>query len=101
MTLFDILLFLFIVLIIVQFWRIRSISEYAKNHLEDYCEQQDLQLISVARRKTRLTSVYGKIDFGCTFEFEFSGNGEDSYTGVLKLKGTKVIATQISPYRVN
>lgn len=101
MTLFDILLFVIIVLLAVQFWRLRSISEFAKTYLEEYCEQQDLQLISVARKKTKLTSVYGKIDFGCTYEFEFSGNGEDSYTGVLEIKGTTVVATRLPPFRVN
>lgn len=83
------------------FWRLRSISETAKLHLEEYCEQQNLQLISVARKKTSVGSVQGKLDFICQFDFEFSGNGEDSYVGLIKMKGNVVTATQLPPYKLN
>lgn len=101
MTLFDVIILLCIVLFISQFWRLRSLSECAKQHLEEYCDSQNIQLISVARKKTRLGTVQGKIDFICEFEFEFSGNGENSYIGLLSMKGKTVTSTHLPAYKVN
>jgi len=100
MTLLELTLWLFLVSIGFQFWRIRSISEYANYYLRQYCQQHQLQLLSIARSKTRITLKYNKPDWHNIYEFEFSGNGEDRYTGVIELIGKKVIRTSLPPYRV-
>ena len=97
----DIVLLLIVAVIVFQFWRIRAIAEQAKAYLQVYCQRQQLQLISIARRKTRLTFHRGKLDWRTEFSFEFSGNGEDSYQGTLVMSGLSVLDTQLPAYRVN
>lgn len=97
----DIIILLILVIIVFQFWRIRGIAEQAKRYLHQYCESQQLQLISVARHKTRLTLHKGRVDWFNEFIFEFSGNGEDAYQGILTMKGLHVIDTDLPAYRVN
>ncbi|MBE1299997.1 MAG: DUF3301 domain-containing protein [Alteromonadaceae bacterium] len=101
MSLLDILLLLIIIVATIQFWRIRGITEYTNQYLKNYCEQQNLQLLSVARIKTRIGTERGKLDWHTFFSFEFSGNGADAYTGTVELKGMRVISTHMPPFKVN
>lgn len=100
MTLADIWLLIAIGLVIFQFWRVRAITEAANVYASRYCEQQQLQLLSLARAKTRLKWLRGKLDWYTEFQFEFSGNGEDKYTGTLIMNGLRVTQTQVPPYRI-
>lgn len=100
-SLVDILFLLFLVVIIGQFWRIRAISESANRYVVQYCEKQQLQFISIARGRTRPGIVQGKPDWKTQFIFEFSGNGEDKYQGVLEMEGLRAISTIVPPYKVN
>lgn len=101
MTLGELTLWLLIGLTAFQFWRIRSISEKANAYARQYCDQHQLQLLSVARQKTRLSGRHGKLDWYSEFTFEFSGNGEDRYSGQIYFIGKQVIKTSLPPYRVN
>ncbi|GGD66899.1 DUF3301 domain-containing protein [Lacimicrobium alkaliphilum] len=100
MTLFELILILLVIMIGWQFWRIRAISERASDYLNHYCKKQGLQLISVSRRKTRINSYRGKLDWYTEFNFEFSGNGEDAYQGLLTMRGLYVTQTTLPPYRI-
>jgi hypothetical protein len=100
MNLYDLILLIGIFLLAAMFWRFRAISEAVKTQLDAYCERQQLQLISVARVKTRLKSYKGKLDFHSDFIFEFSGNGEDSCQGRVKMIGLKVQNIDTPAYRV-
>lgn len=100
-NLFDVIILLFVVVVIFQFWRIRAIAEHAKSYLHRYCEKNHLQLISVARKKSRLTFYRGKLDWKSEFIFEFSGNGEDSNQGTLHMMGLSITDTLLPAYRVN
>ena len=100
-TLGDIFFILFLVVVFTQFWRIRAITEAANKYASYYCEKNNLQLISVARFKTRFGLVQGKPNWKADFAFEFSGNGEDKYQGVISMEGLKVKSADIPPYRVN
>ncbi len=100
MTLAELCLFLLIGFAGFQFWRIRSISEAAFEHASRYCETHQLQLLTLARASTRITFKYSKPDWHSRFLFEFSGNGEDRYTGEMELVGKRVLRTQLPPYRV-
>jgi hypothetical protein len=99
-NLFDIMLLLIIAIIAFQFWRIRAITEQANRYMHHYCDKNQLQLISISRRKTRLTLFRGKLDWYNEFDFEFSGNGEDSYRGELVMKGLSVQSTDLPAYRI-
>lgn len=100
-TLGELTLLLIIGLTAFQFWRIRSFTEYAYEYLNQYCQTHQLQLLSIARHKTRITAKYGKIDWLSEFDFEFSGNGEDRYSGRIEMVGKRVIRTHIPPHRVS
>lgn len=99
-SLTDILFLLLMIVIIAQFWRIRAISEAANRFVNHYCEQQNLQFISIARSRTRVGIVRGKPDWKTQFTFEFSGNGEDKYQGVVEMEGLREVSTIVPPYRV-
>jgi hypothetical protein len=97
----DIVILVIVVVVAAQFWRIRGIAEQAKRYLTQFCEKQELQLISVARHQTRLAFHRGKLDWRCEFVFEFSGNGEDSSQGTLVMRGLQVVSTDLPAYRVH
>ena len=100
MTLLELVIWLIIGFTGYQFWRIRGISERTNVYLKQYCNSNNLQLLSVARAKTRLTFRYGKPDWHSKFYFEFSSNGEDRYTGQVELVGIRVLRTEVPPHRV-
>ncbi|WP_299074151.1 DUF3301 domain-containing protein [uncultured Paraglaciecola sp.] len=100
MNIYDLILLLSIFLLAAMFWRFRAISESVRTQLDSYCEKQQLQFISVARVKTRIASYRGKLDFHSDFVFEFSGNGEDSSQGQVKMIGLKVHSIDTPAYRV-
>lgn len=100
MTLSDIVLFLILLLVIYYFWYTRSIAETAKSHVIQFCDQRNLQLISVARSSTGITTRGGKPRLHTLFEFEFSGNGTDRYAGQLEMVGTVIVKTDLPAYRV-
>jgi hypothetical protein len=100
MNLYDLILLITIFLAVAIFWRFRGISEAVKVHLDNYCEQRQLQLISVARHKTRVSSYKGKLDFQSVYNFEFSGNGEDSYQGQVTMIGLRMVNVDLPAYRV-
>jgi hypothetical protein len=100
MNLSDLILLIGIFLLAAMFWRFRAISEAVKLQLDAYCERQQLQLISVARIKIRIGSYKGKLDFHSEFVFEFSGNGEESCQGQVKVMGLKIQNIDTPAYKV-
>jgi hypothetical protein len=100
MNLSDLILLIGIFLLAAMFWRFRAISEAVKLQLDAYCERQQLQLISVARVKIRIGSCKGKLDFHSEFVFEFSGNGEESCQGQVKVMGLKIQNIDTPAYKV-
>ena len=101
MNLYDLIIMLLILALAFAFWRFRAMAEAAQEQLNQYCETHDLQLLSVARAKTRVASYRGKLDLHSEFIFEFSGNGTDSYTGTLTMVGLKVRDIHTPAYRVH
>ncbi|GMM68318.1 DUF3301 domain-containing protein [Alteromonas sp. MTD1] len=100
MTLLELVVWLVIGFTGYQFWRVRGISERSNSFLKQYCDTHGLQLLSVARSKTRFSFKYGKPDWQSTFVFEFSSNGEDRYSGEVEMIGLRVIRTEVPPYKM-
>jgi hypothetical protein len=100
MTLLELVIWLTIGFTGYQFWRIRAISESAYQYLAQYCNTHQLQLLSVSRAKTRFSFKYGKPDWHNVFNFEFSSNGEDRYSGQVDLIGVRIVRTDVPPHRV-
>lgn len=101
MNLADVLLLVIIAAGGALFWRIRMISEAANRYLAQYCNTQQLQLISIARRRTRPMLYRGKLDWRSEFDFEFSSTGQDCYTGSLTMNGLTVVTTETPPHRIH
>ncbi|MER2492950.1 DUF3301 domain-containing protein [Catenovulum sediminis] len=98
--LIDIVILLIIGIVIFQFWQLRKQSEAATHYAQDYCERNDIQFISVSRAKTRL--VFFKrnlLEWHSTFNFEFSGNGEDANAGQLLLIDQRLVNVTTEVYR--
>jgi hypothetical protein len=81
---------------------LRKVAEVGKIQAQKYCEQTSTQFISVARRSSKpcFEKKYGFHWFS-TFDFEFSGDGETAYEGVLTLRGLKLEQVVIPPYKVH
>lgn len=83
------------------FFYLRKIAEVGKRHAQQYCQQANLQLISVARQRSRLAiNKQQGIYWLSHFNFEFSGDGESSYQGSMVLSGLKLTNVTVPPYRV-
>lgn len=98
MNLTDILIMLALVVIAIQFWRIRAITEFVQHYLAGYCEKLHLQLLSVAREKTGVMLHRGKPDWKTRFNFEFSSDGTNRYQGYIEMEGMRVSKVHLPPH---
>ncbi|XOV79139.1 MAG: DUF3301 domain-containing protein [Aestuariibacter sp.] len=98
MNLTDILVLLVIIVIAIQFWRIRAITEFVQRYLSSYCEKLNLQLLSVARAKTGFVLHRGKLDWKTQFYFEFSSDGSNRYQGHIEVEGMQVKQIHLPPH---
>lgn len=96
----SIIWLLVIIAVMAQFWVLRGISEGAQRFLHNYCQQHQLQLLSMARAKTRPALHKGKLIWKNEFQFEFSGNGEDASQGTMTMMGYKVLSVETPAYRI-
>lgn len=101
MTLLNLLSFTMLCAIGYLFWQNRSISEAAVAHVTRYCDKHNLQMISVARKKTRIAVIAGKLGWKTEFEFEFSGNKENKYAGVLCMSNRIATSIDVPAYRID
>ena len=81
---------------------LRKISEVAQVYANRYCEKNQLQFITIARKTSKLTFTknYGLAWFSL-FDIEFSGDGESSNCATLSLYGLTLDNIDIPPYRVH
>ena len=81
---------------------IRKVSEAALKHCQHYCDKEDLQFIAIARRTSRFK--FTKTDgfyLLSTYDFEFSGDGDSCYQGVVSLKALKLDRVELPAYRIH
>jgi len=81
---------------------IRKVSEAALKHCQRYCDNENLQFIAIARRSSRFkfTKKSGFHLFSL-YDFEFSGDGDSCYQGVVSLKALKLDRVELPAYRVH
>jgi hypothetical protein len=97
----DIYIFLLVFLLVWHFIYQRQLAEIARRQVKNYCEQQNLQFLAIARNRTRLAfNKRAGIHWRVCFEFEFSGDGESSSCGTLLMAGKKVREFNLPAYRV-
>jgi hypothetical protein len=100
MNLVNVILILAVVLIVIQFWRLRSIAEYMVQYANRYCSKHKLQYISLARISTSFKIHKGRLDWLLSYQMEFSSDGETEYTGIITSHGKNVVGVELPPYRV-
>ncbi|MFT5276748.1 MAG: hypothetical protein ACI97K_001691 [Glaciecola sp.] len=101
MTLGSLVILIAISLIAFQFWRLRGISEFSIKYANNYCKQQNLQFLSLARRATRISAYRGKLDWKIVYQLEFSSSGEEAYIGTMTSFGSNVIEMNLPAYKIN
>ena len=101
MTLGSLVILLSIAWIAFQFWRLRGMAEYSIQYATQYCEKQDLQFLSLARRSTRIASHRGKLDWKIVYQLEFSSSGSDAYIGTMTSFGNSVIEMNLPAFRID
>lgn len=101
MSLVDIWVGLGLFIIGWHFYHQRKIAELARDHAAKYCEQNNLQFISIAKIKARLKSQPHRGLIWCNeYQFEFSGDGESAYQGHLTMHGTRLESVDLPVYRI-
>jgi hypothetical protein len=81
---------------------IRKVSEAALNHCQRYCDKEDLQFIAIARRSSRFK--FNKKDglyLYSIYDFEFSGDGDSCYQGMVNLNALKLERVELPAYRIH
>ncbi|MDN3651581.1 DUF3301 domain-containing protein [Thalassotalea ponticola] len=101
MVLADIYVLIGLGLLIWYIWSIRELAEIARKLCQRYCDKNELQLISIARQKSRLAfSKRRGVYLDITYQFEFSGDGTSAYCGTLTMHGKTCIDISLPPYKV-
>lgn len=100
MDLSSLVILMVIVLVAMQFWRLRSIAEYMVNYTNQYCTRHDLQYISLARTSTKFKIYKGRLDWQLSYQLEFSSDGKTDYIGNIVSHGKHVINIDLPAYRV-
>ncbi len=95
----DLFLLLMIVVIALQLWHLRGISESAKVAIKHYCEQHKLQLISVSRARVGLNCTSRNLAWKCDYKFEFATSGEAVYCGKLRMLNMKKQGFDVQVYK--
>jgi len=97
----NIYLLLLVCLVFWYFIYLRKVAEFSRMHIQQYCEKEKLQYLSIARISSRLR--FNKrlgIHWLSIFEFEFSGDGESMYTGRALLRNYKLDHIDVPAYRI-
>lgn len=87
--------------IIIQFWRLRAIAEHMVVLAHQYCKKNQLQYISLARTRTKFIAHKGKLDWQLSYQLAFSSDGETEYTGVLTCHGKHLINIDLPAYKIS
>lgn len=100
MDLANVIILLVLVVVVVQFWRLRSIAEFMVQYSNQYCNKHRLQYISLARTNTSFRFYKGRLDWQLSYQLEFSSDGQLEYAGTIVSHGKHVISVELPPYRI-
>ncbi len=81
---------------------LRKVAESARKYVTQYCQEKDLQYLSIARLSSRLrfNKKHG-VFWLSRFEFEFSGDRESQYTGQVILSNYRLEKIDLPAYRID
>jgi predicted dithiol-disulfide oxidoreductase (DUF899 family) len=96
----SLVILLVLAIIVIQFWRLRSIAEHTVEYANQYCNKHQLQFISLARTGTKFKAYKGRLDWQLSYQMEFSSDGQTDYVGEIVSHGKVVINVDLPAYRV-
>ncbi len=79
-------------------WQQMRQNELAKCHIENRCEQVNVQIVSIARNGFKLIKPEGRWKVVTKYDFEFSVNGTDCYQGFAIMKGMHLQTIHMPAY---
>jgi hypothetical protein len=97
----NVVIILTLIVIGVQFWRLRSIAEYMVQYANRYCKKHKLQYISLARTDTKFRIYKGRLDWQLRYQMEFSSDGQTDYIGTIVSHGKNVVSVELPAYRIS
>lgn len=104
LTLFDVLLWGGLAVLLLWWWRGHGVRERALTAVRSYCRELDVQLLDetvVLRRVRPRRSPRGGWWLQRVYEFEFTATGEDRYPGMVMMTGMQLEAIQLAPHRIH
>ena len=81
------------------FYQQRKLAELARWHAHQYCQQQQIQFVSIAKQKSQL-KFKPRFHFQNHYVLEFSGDGVHSAQGVLIMNGSQLQSIELPPYQI-
>jgi hypothetical protein len=84
-------------------WKGDQVKHTALKHLDQYCRQQDLQLLDqtiVLKGVWPRRNDTGSLQLRRRYEFEFTSTGEERYKGLMELSGRQLQRIQLAPHIV-
>ena len=88
----DLFILLAVTIIAIQFWQLRGMTETAKTRIHQYADKYQLQIVSVSRKRVRLSKGKRSLYWHGEYGFEFSSTGKNIYQGtMICAEGKKVI----------
>lgn len=100
MDLGSFILLMLMTVTVIQFWRLRSVAEFAVIYAKQYCQKNGLQYLSLARTHTSFKAYKGRLDWHLSYQLEFSSDGETDYRGTIVCHGKHVVKVDMPAYRV-
>lgn len=98
----SIWLILGVTCVIYLFWLDRQAAESAREYANRHSKQLNVQFLSIACIKKRVGILKtGKPGLKSSFAWEFSSNGQDSYTGVVHLENDKIVSVDVPPHKLS
>lgn len=95
----------YLLIVCLLFWYflyLRKVAEFARSHATKYCNSEQLQFISIARKSSNF-SFNKKLGphWVSIFNFEFTGDGDSTYQGTMILRGYKLDDIEVPAYRIS
>lgn len=104
MSLRSILLTALVILGAIYWLRARDLKQFALQAASRHCESLDLLLLdeSVVLKSLKwMRNVQGQRGLARCYEFEFTVNGRERYTGEIILHRRRVLKINLPPHRID
>jgi hypothetical protein len=95
----SVLLLALIAVIAMLFWQRRQQNEFASAHAARYCKQEGLQLLDIARLRTRPVWLNRGPAWQADFVLGFSSDGQARYEGTMRMLNLQLQSVDLPVFR--